>query len=131
MRSLLEELRKRRFIEWMLAYVAGAVLVLEIVDSFGPGLGISQSAARGIDVFLAIGFLFAVVLAWYHGPRGRQEPTGTELLLLTLLLLLASLALALVVDEPFLAPEEDARQQDAAAVMYEEDGRRSMVVDRG
>jgi hypothetical protein len=104
MHPFLEELRKRRFIEWVLAYVAGAVLLLEVVDAFGATWGLSTSAARGIDVSLGIGFVFAVVLSWYHGARGRQEPTGPELLILTLLLLLASLALALVVDEPFLVP---------------------------
>jgi hypothetical protein len=33
---------------------------------------------------LAIGFFFAIVLAWYHGERGAQRVTGTELLILAL-----------------------------------------------
>lgn len=123
-KPLLEEFRKRRFIEWMLAYAAGALLVLEVVDTLGPRWELTESAARGIDVSLALGFLFAVVLAWYHGPRGRQDPTGPELLILTLLLLLASLTLALVVDEPFRAPGEDDGG-DASAAIHGRDDRLS------
>ena len=106
MRELFEEIRRRRLIEWMVAYVAGAILLLEIVDALASRWPITDSALRGVEVSVGIGFLLALVLAWHHGPRGRQEPSGPELLILTFLLLLASLLLALVVDEPFVAPEE-------------------------
>jgi TolB-like protein len=41
---------------------------------------------RGITIALALGFFVTLVLAWYHGERGAQRATGTELLILALLL---------------------------------------------
>ncbi|HSE12400.1 MAG TPA: tetratricopeptide repeat protein, partial [Rudaea sp.] len=41
---------------------------------------------RLLIVALAIGFFAALVLAWYHGERGAQRASGTELLILALLL---------------------------------------------
>ena len=35
---------------------------------------------------ITLGFVVALVLAWYHGERGAQRVTGTELFVLTLLL---------------------------------------------
>ena len=35
---------------------------------------------------MIVGFFVTLVLAWYHGERGAQRVTGTELLILALLL---------------------------------------------
>ena len=35
---------------------------------------------------IALGFVVALVLAWYHGEKGRQRVSGAELLLIALLL---------------------------------------------
>ena len=34
---------------------------------------------RSIHVLLAIGFFVTLILAWYHGEKGRQRVGGTEL----------------------------------------------------
>ncbi len=41
---------------------------------------------RLVIVALSIGFFVTLVLAWYHGERGAQRVTGTELMILALLL---------------------------------------------
>jgi TolB-like protein/Tfp pilus assembly protein PilF len=39
-------------------------------------------------IALSVGFFVTLVLAWYHGERGAQRVTGTELLILALLLMI-------------------------------------------
>ena len=41
---------------------------------------------RFVIIALIVGFFVTLVLAWYHGERGAQRVTGTELLILALLL---------------------------------------------
>ena len=48
---------------------------------------------RGITIALAVGFFVALVLAWYHGEKGAQRMTGTELSIIALLLALGGAAL--------------------------------------
>src|SRR6516165_9621359 len=45
-----------------------------------------EGVRRGITLGLVIGFFVALVLAWYHGERGAQRVTGTELLIIGLVL---------------------------------------------
>ena len=106
MASLLERVRERRLLPWMLAYLAGAWLVLRLVETFGPRFDISDAAVLGIDAILVIGFFITLVVAWYHGEPGRQQPRGMELVILTILLLIAAGVLPLLVDEPFVVPDE-------------------------
>src|SRR5262249_52403164 len=41
---------------------------------------------RGITLTLIVGFVLTLVLAWYHGERGAQRVSGTELLIIGLVL---------------------------------------------
>lgn len=85
--SVLAELKQRKLVQWMLAYAAGAWLLLQVVGLIGAQFNWPQGLMRGITIAAGIGFLVALLLAWYHGERGAQRVSGTELLLLTLLLL--------------------------------------------
>ncbi|MDE2084985.1 MAG: protein kinase [Xanthomonadaceae bacterium] len=82
----LQRLRNRKIVQWALAYLAAAFALLQGLDIVGQQFGWADGVRRGITVALAIGFFVAVVLAWYHGERGAQRVTGTELLILALLL---------------------------------------------
>jgi len=44
--------------------------------------GLPVSIQRGISLTLALGFLPALVVAWYHGEMGRQRICGTEVCIL-------------------------------------------------
>jgi adenylate cyclase len=83
---LLDRLRQRKVVQWALAYLAGAFALLQAVDIVGQRFGWPEQAERLLIVALAVGFFVAVVLAWYHGERGPQRVTSTELSLLALLL---------------------------------------------
>jgi hypothetical protein len=82
-----DRLRHRKVVQWGLAYAAGAWVLLQVLgfvsDSFAWPAAIKQVAT----IMLAIGLPLVLVLAWYHGERGQQRVTGSELAVLTLLLL--------------------------------------------
>ena len=84
--GLLQRLRERKLGQWALAYLAGAWVLLQALDLVGQQFGWPPGLLRGITLTLAIGFFIALVLAWYHGERGLQRVSGTELMILTLLL---------------------------------------------
>ncbi|MEP6976397.1 MAG: hypothetical protein ABI897_13185, partial [Spartobacteria bacterium] len=45
-----------------------------------------EQTMRFVIIALSLGFFVTLVLAWYHGERGAQRVSGTELLILALLL---------------------------------------------
>jgi TolB-like protein/cytochrome c-type biogenesis protein CcmH/NrfG len=82
------KLRRRKLVQWGLAYAAAAWVLLQVfgfaADSFGWPVIAKQLAMLG----LAIGLPVAAVLAWYHGDRGQQRITRSEFVIVALLLLL-------------------------------------------
>ena len=97
----LDELRNRKLVQWGLAYLAAAWLMLQLAALLADIFDLSRFLLRALTVVLAVGFLGALVLAWYHGERGRQRVGGVELVMLALLLLTAGLTVSLVRgDEP-------------------------------
>jgi TolB-like protein/Tfp pilus assembly protein PilF len=96
MSAFIERLRTRKLFQWGLAYLAGAWVLLEVLSQVGEHFAWPNVALRLLTVALALGFLPALVLAWYHGEQGRQRVTGPELMILTVLLLTAGGVLWLV-----------------------------------
>jgi TolB-like protein/tetratricopeptide (TPR) repeat protein len=94
--SFLQRLKERKLVQWALAYLAGAFVAFQAVEVMAEPWGISPALQRVIHVLLLFGLLVTLVLAWYHGEKGQQRATGTELLLLTGVLLLAAIALPCV-----------------------------------
>ncbi len=88
MTEFLQRLKQRKLVQWAVAYVAAAFALLQGVDIVAQQFGWPESVRRGITLALVVGFFVALVLAWYHGERGAQRVTGTELLILALLLAL-------------------------------------------
>ena len=90
----LERLRKRKLVEWALAYLAGAWLLMQLVEVLSDRWPVPMGVQRGIDLVLLVGFFVALTLAWYHGEKGRQGVTGPELLILAVLLFVAGTLLS-------------------------------------
>jgi adenylate cyclase len=84
--EFLERLKHRKLVQWALAYIAAAFALIQVLDIVAQRFGWPAQAIRFAIVVLAIGFFVALVLAWYHGERGSQRISGTELLILALLL---------------------------------------------
>jgi len=86
-----ETLKERKIVQWAVAYLAGAWLVMQLVDVLGDRWGITDAIARLTDLVLIFGFFITVVLAWYHGEQGRQRVSGMELLIVAGLCLIGGL----------------------------------------
>ena len=86
MTEFLQRLRDRKMVQWVLAYVAAAFALLQGIDIVAAKFGWPESIERILIIALCIGFFVTLLLAWYHGERGAQKVSGTELLLLALLL---------------------------------------------
>ncbi len=104
MASVFQRLTQRKIVQWAIAYVAGAWLLLEALGFVAENFGWPAGIVRGATVFLGIGFFVTLVLAWYHGEKGQQRATGFELLIIAGLLLAAGAAVAYVSQGS--APEE-------------------------
>lgn len=86
-KSILRRLKERKLVEWALAYLAGAWLVLQVLDVTAEPWGLSAGFIRAAQAALLVGFLVTLVLAWYHGEKGRQRVSGAELTIIGALLL--------------------------------------------
>jgi len=93
MSDILQRLRERKLVQWALAYLAGAFALLQGVDIVAQRFAWPEAVERALIVVLVVGFFVALVLAWYHGERGAQRVTGTELSILALLLAIGGGAL--------------------------------------
>ncbi len=88
MNDFLQRLKQRKLVQWAVAYVAAAFALLQGIDIVAQQFGWPDGLRRGITLALVIGFFVMLVLAWYHGERGAQRVSGTEILILALLLAL-------------------------------------------
>ena len=86
MSGFLQRLKERKLVQWALAYAAGAWLVLQVLSLVAGTYEWPPLAMRAAVGAVGVGFPVALVLAWYHGERGAQRVSGTELAILTLLL---------------------------------------------
>ncbi|UCC83110.1 MAG: tetratricopeptide repeat protein [Gemmatimonadota bacterium] len=104
MTSLLQRLRERKLFQWALAYLAGAWIVFQGIEVMAEPWDLSPGFQRTVHLLVAVGFLLALVLAWYHGEQGRQRVSGTELLIIALLLAVGALLIRVYRPEEAAAP---------------------------
>jgi TolB-like protein len=86
MNEFFQRLKQRKLVQWAIAYVAAAFALLQGIDIVAQQFGWPEGVRRGITLALVVGFFLTLVLAWYHGERGAQRVTGTELLIIGLVL---------------------------------------------
>jgi len=86
--SIWDRLRRRKVVQWTLAYAAGAWACCRACSS-------SSMPSSGRTAFLKLGTVAALVglplvvaIAWFRGERGYQRATRAELTVVTLLFLL-------------------------------------------
>jgi TolB-like protein/Tfp pilus assembly protein PilF len=88
MNEFFRRLKQRKLVQWAIAYVAAAFALLQGIDIVAQQFGWPESVRRGITLALVVGFFVTLVVAWYHGERGAQRVSGTELLIIGLVLAL-------------------------------------------
>ncbi len=94
--SFFQALKQRKLVQWALTYLAGAWVVLQVLDVIEGPWHLADWTVRVIQLLIGLGFLITLVVAWYHGERGRQKLSGAELIMIALLLAIAGLALAIL-----------------------------------
>jgi len=74
----LAELKRRNVFRVAAAYVVSAWLVLQVMATVAPMLGLAESAQRLVLIAIVTGFPVAVALAWIYevGPHGLQKDSG-------------------------------------------------------
>lgn len=85
--TFLEDLKRRKMVQWTIAYAAFAVVVLEVADFLSGAFAWEAAALRVLTVIVAFGFLCVLVLAWFHGEQGHQGVRPAEVALLLLVVL--------------------------------------------
>lgn len=75
--SLFAELKRRNVIRVVLAYLAGAWLLIQIADTVFPAYGLPESALPILITILVIGLIPAVAIAWVFEltPQGLRRDT--------------------------------------------------------
>ncbi len=86
MTEFFQHLKQRKLVQWAIAYVGAAFALLQGIDIVAQQFGWPAGVRRSITLVLVVGFFLTLVLAWYHGERGSQRVTGTELLIIGLVL---------------------------------------------
>ncbi|HJP97412.1 MAG TPA: tetratricopeptide repeat protein [Rhodanobacteraceae bacterium] len=86
MAEFIVRLKQRKLVQWALAYVAAAFALIQVADVVASQFGWPDSLRRGITLAITVGFVVTLVIAWYHGEKGRQRVSGAELLLIALVL---------------------------------------------
>lgn len=93
---MLERFKQRKVAQWSVAYLAAGWAALQVMQYLATTYNWSPLIPRVAPVILAGGLLLTIVIAWYHGERGRQRPTAVELGLVALIAL-ATIGVASVV----------------------------------
>jgi TolB-like protein/Tfp pilus assembly protein PilF len=82
------KLRRRKVVQWGIAYAAGAWALLQGIDFLVEAFHWPDATRPLASLVLLLGLPVAVALAWYHGDRGEQRVNTTEATIIALLLLL-------------------------------------------
>jgi len=86
MTEFIARLKQRKLVQWALAYVAASFALIQVLDVVAQRFAWPDQLERILILALAVGFLVVLVLAWYHGERGAQKVSSTEIVILALLL---------------------------------------------
>jgi TolB-like protein/Tfp pilus assembly protein PilF len=80
------KLRRRKVVQWSLAYAAAAWTLLQVIEYLGETYSWPPAIRQIATPSFALGLVFLLVLAWYHGDKGEQKVSRTELAILATLL---------------------------------------------
>jgi serine/threonine-protein kinase len=82
--SIWSQIKQRRITQIVLTYLAGGWLVLAVVDQVVDREVLPPVVYRVALTLYLFGIVIALILGWYHGEKGHQKATPTELVLLAL-----------------------------------------------
>lgn len=126
--SFLQSLRERHIVRWALGYLAGAWVVLQVVDILAELFSWSLALQRVGFYLLVGGFFVALVLAWFHGGPGRQRVRPMEIGLLFAVAGGTVLPIALLPRAGVTGPETTAERGVGAAPAPSDDTRPAVAI---
>jgi hypothetical protein len=91
--SLVERLRRRKVVQWTLAYLAMGWMILQLMDILGEIWSWSIVLQQVVSLVLGFGILPTLIVAWYHGEKGRQEICPLEAALMAATVMGAAFAI--------------------------------------
>ena len=113
------KLRRRKVVQWGLAYVAAAWGLLQGLAYLSELFRWPEQLQRLATAAFLAGLPVALVLAWYHGDRGHQRVSGREFSILIVLLLIGGGLFWWVGQMPANPPAGTVTTQVAAPVAVE------------
>jgi TolB-like protein/lipopolysaccharide biosynthesis regulator YciM len=94
--KFLSDFKQRKIGQWTLTYLAGAWLMMQLMDVLAGHWGFTDAIGRIFDLALVLGLFVTLILAWYHGEKGRQRVSGPELLIIAGILGIGALGFSLL-----------------------------------
>jgi hypothetical protein len=76
--SFVRHLKERKLVQWTAGYIAMAWVMLQLMDVLSETWGWPRVAQQAVSLLLGYGILPALVVAWFHGEKGRQEICAME-----------------------------------------------------
>jgi TolB-like protein/Tfp pilus assembly protein PilF len=86
--SFWARLRRRKVVQWGIVYIAGAWGLLQGLAYITGTFDWPRQLQQISTIALLVGLPIVLVIAWYHGDRGQQRVSATELIIIALLFLL-------------------------------------------
>src|SRR5882757_744294 len=93
-------IKDHKVLQWGLAYAGAALAIADGEGLTAHALGWPDSVGRVVVIVLLLGFPVALTISWYHGHRGLQRATGTELAIVAILILIGAGLLTILVRAP-------------------------------
>ena len=81
------ELKRRKMLQWGLAYGAGAWVVLQVLEVVAGPWNLPDEFQRAAQIVVVSGALMTLIVAWYHSESGPQRVTTSEALLIAVLII--------------------------------------------
>ena len=106
--AFLSHVRDAAVLQWSLIYAVLAWMALAVVQFTSELNAWSSLVVDGSRLVLFAGFFVAVVVAWFHGEKGRQRIQGVEIVIVGLLVVGAGAALSLLRSRAASAPDPRA-----------------------
>ena len=125
--NLFERLRERHIFRTAFLYLGVAWASMEAIGFFVDNYGWSRKVLDIAVLLIVLGFPAALIIAWYHGEKGKQQVVRTEASLLLTLAVLAAIGTFRVstAAEEFINP---GARSDAIPVATTDLGERSVAV---
>jgi len=145
--SFFEELKRRNVLRVGAAYIVGAWLIIQVVETIFPAFGVGDAALRLVTVVLAIGLVPTLILSWAleltpEGLKKEQDVDRSESVTVhtgkkldRFIMVALALALSYFAFDKFVLSEsreativQTARQEGRADALLESFGEHSIAV---